>query len=108
MTVGALIRVMVWAVGLAVLAEVVPEEIKLPNCSPILALLEITACWDASTTGMVVELFCVIVSPSVPPLMAKLRTLAEPVCWVLAINSWPLLSTSTSRPPWALRITLLT
>ena len=104
LTLGPLIRVMVWATGWAGSGEVM----KLPNCRPILAAAEITVGPVASTTGVPVALSWVMVRPSVPPLTVKLRTLAEPVCWVLAIKSWALLSTWMSTPPGAERITLLT
>ena len=43
---GALIRVMVWAVGLLVLAAVKPEEIKVPNCSADGGAATRRRCWS--------------------------------------------------------------
>ena len=74
---GALIRVMTCLLGLVVLAAVVPEEIKLPNCSPIWAVEESVAGPVARTTGVVLELFCEIVRPRMPPAILKLRALTR-------------------------------
>ena len=57
-------------VGLATLAAVVPDEMKLPNCRPILALaVDGGRGLPASTTGVTtVVLIWVMVRPSSPPL----------------------------------------
>src|SRR5579872_5454954 len=73
-TVGELIRVTTWRVGLLVDAAVVPEEMKLPSRRPIVALESVTVGLEvplvpARTTGVTDEvLFWVMVRPSVPPL----------------------------------------
>ena len=106
--VGALIRTISCAVGSVTLACVVPDEMKLPNCSATLEVELIEADWVARITGEVAVVFCDTVRPSVPPVMSKVEALTEPVALVLATNRVPLFSTVTATAPVLDRITLLT
>src|SRR5665213_3680220 len=93
---GALTRITLWAVGAFTLAAVVPDEMKLPNCRPTLALGSMTAGLCASTTGvMALVLSWVMVRPNSPPAATvRLLTLKVGTAWLVPTKSWPLLSLS--------------